>query len=110
MCSMIVRAVCTLKKCDGALEETFKKELPARSDAVLYGINATQKKQKEELMKNNLAMCYCAFALTMEEGFGFLEESKSAEFPGGEAHRVYAALKDEYVHNNQMSKAQQLND
>jgi len=104
------KAVCTLKKCDEALEETFKKELPARSDAVLDDTNATEKKQKEALMKNNLAMSYLAFALTTEEGLDFLEESKSAEFPGGEAHRVYTALKDEYVPNDQMSKAQQLNE
>ena len=80
------KAVCKLKKCDEALEETFKKELPARSNAVLYDMNATQKKQKEALMKNNLAMSYLAFALTMEEGLDFLEELKLAEFPGGEAH------------------------
>jgi hypothetical protein len=59
------------------------------------------------MAKNNLAMSYLAFTLTTEEGLDFLKESKSAEFPGGEAHRVYTALKDEYVPNDQMSKAQQ---
>ena len=60
-------------------------------------MNSTEKKQKEALMKNNLAMSYLAFALTTEEGLDFLEESKSAAFSGGEAHRVYKVLKDEYV-------------
>ena len=63
------------------MEETFKKELPARSDAVLDDTNATQKKQKEALMKNNLAMSYLAFALPTEEEDDFLKESKLAEFP-----------------------------
>ena len=56
-------AVCTLKKCDEALEETCKKELPARSNAVLDDTNATKKKQKEVMMKNNSAMSYFAFEI-----------------------------------------------
>ena len=105
------KAVCALKKCDEELEETFKKELPARSDVVLNDTNVTENNEKEALMKNNLAMSYLlAFALTTEKGLDFLEESKSAEFPGGEAHRVYAALKDEYVPNDQMSKAKKNED
>jgi hypothetical protein len=35
------KAVCTVQKCDEALEETFKKELSARSNAVLDDEDAT---------------------------------------------------------------------
>jgi len=80
------KAECTLNRYNDALEEKFKKDLSTRSGMVVDDMNATQKKQKETLVKNNLAIICCAFTLTMEEGLDFFRESKSATFSGGEAH------------------------
>ena len=104
------RAVCTLKNCSEALDESFKKELPAAFNTVLNVSDPAEKKQKEALVKNNLAMSYLAFALITDEGLDYLEEAKSANFPGGEAHLVWKSLKDEYVPDDQISMAQQLNE
>ena len=59
------------------------------SHAICEANDSTEKAKKTALIKNNVAMSYMLFVLTTKEGLGMLEESKSDEFPGGEARLVW---------------------
>ena len=76
-------AIVTMKGFGEALDPNFKTEMPARFDEALNVSNNDEKKKKEALVKNNLAMSYFPMWLTGNGMLCMIEEVKTAEFPGG---------------------------
>ena len=72
--------------------------------------NSVQKKKKEALVMNNLAMSYFLMSFAGYEMLCMLEEVKTPEFPGGIACNLWANLLDKYCPDDTIGVAQQLTD
>ena len=103
-------AMATMKGFGEALDPNFKTEMPARFDEALNLSNNDEKKKKEALVKNNVAMSYFTMGLTGDDVLCMIEEVKTPEFPGGIACDLWTNLMEEYRPDDTIGAAQQLND
>ena len=88
-------AMATMKGFGEALDPNFKTEMPARFDEALNVSNNDEKKKKEALVKNNVAMSYFTMGMTGDKMLCMIEEVKTPEFPGGIACDLWANLMEE---------------
>jgi hypothetical protein len=102
------QAVATLKGFAPALELGFESKLPDRADAVLNENDAGDKAKKLALEMNNLGMSHLTMALGSDEMLGMIEQSKTPEFPGGLACKVWEALLEEYQPDDTIASAEML--
>ena len=110
MWKMKFEAIATMKGFREALQPNFKNEMPDKFDEVLRDNDPDEKKKKDALKQNNLAMSYFTMAFMGDELLCMLEEVKTPEFPGGIAWQLWSDLMDEYHPNDTIGALHQLNE
>ncbi len=74
--------------------------MPDKFDDMLRDTEPDEKKKKNTLKKNNIAISHFTMTFMGDGLLCMLEEMKTPEFPGGIAWQLWSDIMDEYRPNN----------
>ena len=101
-------ALANVKGFRQALDPSFRSKLPATEATVLDASNSSEKEQIKAVQLNAIAYSYLTMASTAPRLLAKLENSKTADWPGGLAYVYVEKLEKQYRPKDILAVAEQM--